>query len=248
MTAVSLTDNSLGHRHGFFTRIGGVSTGYYEGLNCGFGSKDGKEAVAENRKRVYDVLKTDTINTVFQHHSDIVISIQDQIDPATKADAMVTNQPGVALGVLSADCAPILFSDPKNNVIGAAHSGWKGSLHGISENVVSSMVELGADRSEITAVVGPCISQANYEVGQEFLEQFMDEDPNASQFFVNGAAGKYQFDLPGFCLSHLRGLGIKDASWIGHCTYADEERFYSYRRTTHRGEPDYGRLISAIVI
>jgi YfiH family protein len=160
---------------------------------------------------------------------------------------MVTANPDIALGILTADCAPILFADPINRIAGVAHSGWKGALGGISENTISAMCDIGAERENITAIVGPCISQKNYEVGQEFFETFIDEDPQNSLFFAQGnTADKYQFDLPRLCLHALRSTGIKQAEWTGHCTYADPDRFYSYRRTTHQKEPDYGRLISCI--
>ena len=246
MTLEKRTSHTIQTPHGFYTRAGGVSEGIYRGLNCGFGSQDDSQNVTENRNRIAKDLSIETLCTVYQHHSADVIVVDGPVDPTTKADAMVTKQRGIGLGILTADCAPILFQDAKNSVIGAAHSGWKGAVAGIAENVVTAMVELGAERGEIVATVGPCISQANYEVGQEFLEQFMDEDPANSQFFVNGVDGKFQFDLPSFCLSALRGADIKSADWVGACTYADEERYFSFRRTTHRAEPDYGRLISVI--
>ncbi len=248
MTLEILTDPTLDQRHGFFTRKGGVSKGIHGGLNCGFGSKDDRVSVEGNRKLIAENLGVETLNTVFQHHSATVVTVADDHDPAIKADAMVSNQTGRALGILTADCAPILFSDPLNGVIGAAHAGWKGALSGILQNTVEAMIALGADREQIVAVIGPSISQANYEVGQEFIEAFVDEEPRYSEFFVNGSDGKFQFDLPGFCLNQLRGLGISSASSVGACTYADEERFYSYRRSTHRNEPDYGRLMSVITL
>ena len=236
--------------HGFFTRDGGVSTGIYAGLNCGLGSQDQHDAVLNNRQVVADFMGVDTadLTSVYQVHSPDVVVVDGPLAvPAPKADAMVTNTPDVALGILTADCAPILFADATNRVVGAAHSGWKGALGGISEATVDAMVKLGARRENITAVVGPCISQRNYEVGQEFFEDFMAQDIEFSRFFSQGRTPeKYQFDLPSLCLHRLRSTGIARADWTGHCTYADANRFYSFRRTTHLGEPDYGRLISCI--
>jgi len=158
----------------------------------------------------------------------------------------VSNQKGIALGILTADCQPVLFADTKAGVIGAAHAGWKGALNGVLANTVDAMETLGATRSNIVAVIGPCISQAAYEVRQEFFEDFIAQDDNFARFFANGKGDRMQFDLPSFGLHMLRDAGVGQAEWIGHCTYSDEARFYSYRRTTHRAEPDYGRLISVI--
>jgi YfiH family protein len=159
---------------------------------------------------------------------------------------MVTATKGIALGILSADCAPILFSDPKANVVGAAHSGWKGAIGGIAQATIASMETIGAKRENITAVVGPAISQRAYEVGPEFFEDFIARDIEYSRFFAQGAGGRMQFDLPSFCLHQLRTAGVGHATWTGHCTYSDPDRFYSYRRTCHHNETDYGRLISVI--
>jgi YfiH family protein len=237
-------------QHGFFTRDGGVSSGIYLGLNCGLGSQDQREAVLINRGKVADHMgvSTDDLCSVFQVHSPDVVTVDTPLDSTgKKADAMVTNNPNISLGILTADCAPILFSDPSTNIVGAAHSGWQGALAGVSENTIEAMCKLGASRENITAVVGPCISQMNYEVGQEFFERFLDEDARFGDFFAQGRSnGKYQFDLPALCLHKLRSSGIKQAEWTRHCTYADPNRFYSYRRTTHHKEPDYGRLIACI--
>ena len=162
------------------------------------------------------------------------------------ADAMVTTIPGVALGVLTADCAPVLFADAEAEVIGAAHAGWKGALDGVLEATLSAMEALGARRDAICVAIGPTISQRNYEVGPEFVERFLDEDLSFSRFFAGGTEDRAMFDLPGLILHRLREAGIKEAAWTGHCTYGDAERFFSYRRTTHAGEADYGRLISII--
>jgi YfiH family protein len=152
----------------------------------------------------------------------------------------------VALSVLTADCQPVLFADREAGVVGAAHAGWRGALDGVLEATLDAMERLGAERARTVAVIGPSISQRAYEVGQEFLERFMDKDSDTSRFFVNGAAGRYQFDLTGYGLARLRAAGVGQAEWTGHCTYSDPERFYSFRRATHRGEADYGRLIAAI--
>ncbi len=242
-----LTDNALGKtRHGFFTRKGGKSSGVFEGLNCGTGSSDDAAIVADNRAVVaesFDVLPEYLLSLHQIHSPDVVSVTEPWKNERPKADALVTDRPGLALGVLTADCAPVLFSDGK--VIGAAHAGWKGALYGVLSNTIDAMCALGARRDQITAVVGPCISQRNYEVGQEFFENFYDLDPDYSRFFVNGATDKYHFDLPGFVLQQLRDQGVS-AGWIGHCTYADPARFYSYRRSTHQNDPDSGRQISVI--
>lgn len=232
-----------GTPHGFFTRKGGASSGVFAGLNCGTGSSDQTEAVATNRARVAEAMGG-PLHSVHQVHSAQVVVVDGPLaDPRPKADGLVTGQPGQVLTVLTADCQPVLFAAP--GVIGAAHAGWKGALAGVLEATVDAMVELGAERSSIRAAVGPSISQRSYEVGPEFLEAFLAEDDEAALFFANGKDDRYMFDLPGYGLHRLRGAGVQ-AEWIGHCTYADPDRFYSYRRTTHAGEADYGRLISAI--
>ncbi|MEM7179055.1 MAG: peptidoglycan editing factor PgeF [Pseudomonadota bacterium] len=238
-----LADPLRGIRHGFFTREGGVSEGIYAGLNGGQGSHDTARAVAENRRRIATYLDVDDLVSLHQIHSPEVVTVSGPMAERPKADAMVTTTSGVALGTLSADCGPVLFADLEAGVIGAAHAGWKGALTGVLEATVGAMEALGARR--ITAVLGPCISQASYEVGPEFLDRFMDEDPGYGEFFAGGQGDRMQFDLPGFILSRLRGAGA-DASWTGNCTYADPARFYSYRRACHLSEPDYGRLVSAI--
>ena len=237
-------------RHGFMTRKGGVSTGIWEGLNCGPGSADEAAAVAENRGRVaaHFGVSPDHLWSLHQVHSPDVVTVAGPQGPPprSRADAMVTATPGVALGVLTADCAPVLFVDPQAGVVGAAHSGWKGALGGVLEATIEAMEQLGAERSRIAATVGPTISQRAYEVGPEFVERFLDEDPENSRHFAGGKGDRAMFDLPGFALSRLRAAGVGSAEWTGHCTYSDPDRFYSYRRTTHRGESDYGRLIAVI--
>lgn len=238
-------------RHGFFTRRGGASSGLYAGLNCGRGSNDQQDVVETNRSRAAEAMGVSLSHLagVWQVHSADVATINSADDiPAltrTKADALVTATPGIALSVLTADCQPVLLADRQAGVIGAAHAGWRGSLDGVLEATVAAMQSLGASR--IKAVIGPCISQRAYEVGWEFMESFTDEDPGYQRFFSGGPNEQPMFDLPGFGLSRLRDAGV-EAAWIGHCTYADSERFFSYRRSTHRGEADYGRLISAITL
>jgi YfiH family protein len=249
MTLEILTADSLAPlRHGFFTRRGGASSGVFSGLNCGPGSSDQSEIVQINRARVAEAMGVapDHLITVHQVHSAEVVTVTGPMSERPRADAMVTDVPGVALAVLTADCQPVLFADVANGVIGAAHAGWRGALDGVLEATVAGMEGLGADRRRIRAVIGPSISQAAYEVGPEFIEAFLAEDSDNARFFANGEGGRYQFDLPGFGLHRLRQSGIGQAEWTRHCTYADPERFYSYRRTTHAGEADYGRLISVI--
>lgn len=238
-------------RHGFFTRRGGASSGLFSGLNCGFGSSDQGEIVAINRGRVADAIGVphDRLATVHQTHSAEVAVLKDAaqaLDLAkVRADAIVTDQPGVALAVLTADCQPILLADAKAGVIGAVHAGWRGALSGVIEAAVGAMTDLGATR--IRAVIGPCISQRAYEVGEEFMDEVLAEDPDYQRFFSGGPNGRPMFDLPGFGLSRLRDAGV-EAEWTRHCTYSDPDRFYSYRRSTHLHEVDYGRLISVIAL
>ena len=249
MTLEILTSENLSPlRHGFFTRKGGASSGIFAGLNCGEGSSDQSEVVAINRSRVADAMHVtpDHLITLYQAHTTDVVQVDAPFPERPRADAMISNTPGLALAILTADCQPVLFADPEAGVIGAAHAGWRGAVDGILEATIDGMEALGADRARINAAIGPSISQAAYEVGPEFLERFLDEDPANSRFFVNGEDNKYQFDLPTFGLEKLRQAGIGNAQWIRHCTYNDPNRFYSYRRTTHDGDADYGRLISTI--
>jgi len=249
-----LADSLDGTRHGFFTRQGGVSTGIYASLNGGQGSQDSGAAVDENRARIAAHRGVAKLVTVHQFHSnraEVVTGDWPTSDwPAARpqADAMVTDRPGVGLAILTADCAPVLFADSGAGVVGAAHAGWKGALYGVLEATISAMTGLGAERDRITAVIGPVISQRAYEVGPEYVDRFLDEDPEHSRFFAGGTGDRAMFDLPGFCLHRLRGAGVANAAWTGHCTFADEARFYSYRRTCHRGEADYGRLVTAIAL
>lgn len=249
MTLDIITADSLFPlRHGFFGRAGGASSGIYAGLNCGYGSTDQHEAVAINRTRVAQALEAlpGHLIGVHQVHSADVITITDPRDDRPRADAMVTATPGVALSILTADCQPVLFADTTAQVIGAAHAGWKGARDGVLAATVDAMVSLGATPGNIRAVIGPCISQAAYEVGPEFFEGFLADDPENARFFAQGKGDRMQFDLPAFGLAALRAVGVGQAEWTRHCTYSDPDRFYSYRRSTHAREADYGRLIAAI--
>lgn len=245
------TSRQSGIAHGFFTREGGVSHGIYQSLNVGRGSDDVKAHVAENRRRVAEHLgvEPDRLATVHQVHSADVITLDAPFDDTSpKADAMVTGKSGLALAVLTADCGPVLFADEKAQVIGAAHAGWRGALAGVLENTVAAMERLGARRSNITAVLGPAISPAHYEVGAEFYDTFTAASPACAQFFTPSVkTGHFMFSLQAFILERLRTSGVK-AEALALCTYADERRFFSYRRTTHRNEGDYGRQMSAIVL
>jgi YfiH family protein len=249
MTLEIITADSLSPlRHGFFTRRGGASSGVFAGLNCGAGSSDQSEIVAINRARVADAMDVpdEQLVGVHQVHSAKVEVVDGPLGFAKpQADAMVTKTPGIALGVLTADCQPVLFADHDAGVVGAAHAGWRGALDGVLEATIDAMIALGATRDTIKAAIGPSISQRAYEVGPEFLDTFLAEDPQYARFFVNGVEDKFHFDLPGFGLYKLRSAGV-DAEWTRHCTYSDADRFYSYRRTTHAREADYGRLISVI--
>jgi len=244
-----LTAPALGSfQHGFFTRKGGASSGIFSGLNCGPGSTDQAGAVRTNRARAASALGVapEALVRVHQVHSPNVVTIDAPAETPVEADALVTATPGIAISILTADCQPVLFADPKAGVIGAAHAGWRGALEGVLENTLDAMERLGAERANITAVIGPCISLQAYEVGEEFMERFMIEDPAYSRFFSGGPGGKPHFDLPSFSLSRLRAAGVGEAEWIHRCTYSEPDLFFSYRRTTHAGEADYGRLLSAI--
>lgn len=251
MTLEILTAESLAPvRHGFFTRKGGASSGIFAGLNCGVGSSDQTEIVAINRGRVAEAMgvNPDNLAGVHQVHSGDAIHVTTAPEPKPKADALVTATPGLALSVLTADCQPVLFADAEAQVIGAAHAGWKGAQAGIMEATVDAMVALGATRANIHAVIGPTISQRAYEVGPEFFDIFLDEDPENTRFFAGGDGDRMHFDLPGYGLMRLRAAGVASAEWTRHCTYFDPDRFYSYRRSVHEKDPDYGRLISTIVL
>ena len=239
-----------GLRHGFFTRQGGVSTGLYEGLNTGVGSNDDPAAVAENRRRVAGHLggTADDIAACYQIHSAVArVAEAGWRGDRPEGDAVVCAAPGVICAVLTADCAPVLLADVEAGVVGAAHAGWKGALTGIVHSTVAAMEALGARPARIAAVVGPCISQDSYEVGADYQDRFEHHDAGSGRFFAPGASpDKRQFDLPGYVLWRLEQAGVADAAWTGDDTRTDPARFYSNRRAHLNGEPDFGRLMSAI--
>lgn len=254
MTALAPITHPLlegaGVRHGFFTRAGGVSTGLYEGLNTGVGSNDDPAAVAENRRRVAGWFgrDADDIAACFQIHSAVCrVAEAGWRGDRPEGDAVVSASPGVVCGVLTADCAPVLFADAEAGVVGAAHAGWKGALGGIIHSTVAAMQALGADPHRIVAVVGPTIAQASYEVGADYQERFEHHDAGSSRFFAPGEApDKRLFDLPGFVLWRLEQAGVAEAAWTGHDTRTNAARFYSNRRAYLNGEADFGRMMSAI--
>ena len=237
--------------HGFLGRGGGVSRGEMWGLNVGYGSGDDPELIAENRRRaIAAVLPDASLATVHQIHSPTVVYVEQPWpqDGRPHADAMVTDRPGLLLGVLTADCAPVLLADEVAGVVGAAHAGWRGALAGVTDAIIEAMERLGATREGIAAAVGPCIAQASYEVDEAFRVRFEQENVANRRFFVAGPAGKPHFDLPGYVLSRLKSAGVGQAETLALDTYTDADRFYSYRRSTHLGEPSYGRQISMIGI
>jgi YfiH family protein len=239
-----------GLAHGFFTRRGGVSQGIYASLNCGLGSKDRPDAVRENRARVARHLGARELVTAYQVHGTAAV-IVDRLPAGERpsADALVTATRGVAVGVLTADCAPLLLADPGAGVVAAAHAGWRGALAGVAEAALGAMVSLGAARSRIHAAVGPCIGPGVYEVGPEFEGEFLERDPANARFFARAAAGRRStFDLPGYVAERLRRAGIAAVSTAGICSLSVQDDFFSYRRSHMRGEADYGRQISAIVL
>ena len=238
-----------GVTHGFLGRRGGVSTGVVAGLNVGTGSADDPAAIAENRRRAAEAVLSDaTLVTVYQVHSPDVVTVTAPIafDARPHADAMVTDRPGLLLGILTADCAPVLFADREAGVIGAAHAGWKGAIGGVTDATIAAMETLGADRARIAAAIGPCIAQASYEVDAGFARRFEADDPANERFFAAGRPDHFQFDLEGYVAHRLAAAGLRRVELLGLDTYADADRFYSYRRATHRREPDYGRQISII--
>jgi len=242
-------DSLAPFQHGFFTRKGGASSGIYEGLNCGFGSDDQADCVEINRARVAAAMDVtpDHLLSLHQIHSADVLHVTGPLTrPLPKADAMVTDTPGLAIGALSADCQPVLFADDQARVVGAAHAGSRGALGGVLEATIDAMVKLGATRENIAAVIGPSISQEAYEVGPEFRNEFLAQNLDYARFFEAGEGDRFQFDLPGFGRHRLETAGIKSAHWTRHCTYSDPSRFFSWRRACHRSEGDYGRLIACI--
>lgn len=242
-----------GVRHAFFDREGGVSQGIYASLNCGVGSGDDKAKVRENRGRTMEMLglPAERLATLYQIHSAEVVPVTAPIadDARPRADAMVTATPGLALGILTADCAPVLLADAEAPVIGAAHAGWKGALGGVLEAVVAAMERLGARRERIVAGIGPCIGKASYEVGPEFPAPFEAQDPSNLELFTAAPReGHFLFDLKGYAARRLARLGLTEIQTLPCDTLAEEDRFFSYRRACLRGEPDYGRLLSAIAL
>lgn len=241
---------ALDVQHGFFTRRSGVSKGIYESLNVGLGSDDKREHVIENRKRVAQFFDLEPVNllTAYQVHSTDIVAVTGpwEEDTLPKVDGLVTNNPELAIGVLTADCGPVLFADRNKRVVGAAHAGWKGATGGVLENTINAMEGLGANRESITAVLGPTISQSSYEVGPEFVDRLTKQEPSNNKYFVQSERPDHaMFDLPTYIVERLTRAGI-DASWTGHCTYTGVDDYFSYRRTTHNNEPDYGRQISAV--
>ena len=240
-------------RHGFFTRQGGVSQGLYASLNCGYGSNDDRACVLENRRRALALIELpeEALATTYQIHSADVVEVAEPwpLDARPKVDAMVTTRPGVALGISTADCAPVLLADPEAGVIGAAHAGWRGAVNGVVEATVQRMTQLGADPRRIHAAVGPCIAQPSYEVGPEFPQPFLQQDPENRHFFVpSKREGRFMFDLPGYVVSRLQRLDLATVQHTGHDTCAEADLFFSYRRTTLAREQDYGRGLSVIAL
>jgi polyphenol oxidase len=250
MTVEVIKARALGGvAHGFLGRKGGISTGIYAGLNVGIGSADERAVVLENRRLAAEAVLPDApIARVYQIHSADVVTvtdITDQNDPP-KGDAMVTKTPGILLGILTADCVPVLFVDHDAGVIGAAHAGWKGAITGVTDNTISAMEALGADRARIMCAVGPCIAQKSYEVDAEFFERFAENDAANERFFGSGKPGHYQFDIEGYVAARLAAAGIGKVECLGEDTYSQPDRFFSYRRSCHLNEPGYGRQISLI--
>ena len=237
--------------HGFLGRRGGVSTGVCAGLNVGHGSGDDSEAIAENRRRAVEAVAPGALlATVHQVHSATAVTVIEPwpLDVRPHADAMVTDRPGLALGILTADCAPVLLADAEAGIVGAAHAGWKGAFAGVVEATIDAMEALGADPARMSAAVGPCIARRSYEVDQAFFRRFADADPENERWFAAGRSGHYGFDLEGFVASRLAGAGLSSVEVLGQDTYSQPDLFYSYRRSTHRAEPAYGRQISLIAL
>lgn len=238
-----------GVAHGFLGRRGGVSTGLYAGLNVGIGSDDDAEIVAENRRRASEaVLPGARLLTLYQTHSADVVRALTAFDDRPSGDALVTERPGLALGILTADCAPVLLADREAGVVGAAHAGWKGAIGGVTDATIAAMEKIGARRERIAAAVGPCIARSSYEVDDAFARRFESDDPANERFFAPGKPGHHQFDLEAYVAHRLARAGLTRIEMLGLDTYGDADRFFSFRRATHRGEPGYGRQISIIGI
>ena len=249
----ALTVAGLGVRHGFFTRRGGVSEGPFASLNCSLSGRDDRAAVMENRSRVAGALGAalPALVGLFQVHGAEAVTVETPwaSGAGPRADAMVTDRPGIVLGIVTADCAPVLFADREAGVIGAAHAGWRGAVGGILESTLAGMVRLGADPSRVVAAVGPCIAQASYEVGADLHGAVLACRPADARFFTDGARpGHWQFDLPGYCLARLQAAGVAQAAWLGLDTLAEKSRFFSHRRRTLTGGGPIGHQISAIVL
>jgi YfiH family protein len=235
--------------HGFFGRRGGVSKGAVEGLNCGLGSGDNPQAVETNRRLAADaVIPGAPLASVYQLHSPTAVAVTEAVPHAQRpqADALVTDRPGLLLGVVTADCAPVLLSDAQSGVVAAAHAGWRGATAGVTDQAIAAMISLGARVDRISAAVGPCLARASFEVGHDFAEELLTEDPDNERFFGEGPQGKPHFDLEAYIVARLAAAGIRRIEAMGLDTYALEGRYYSYRRATHRIEPTYGRQISLI--
>ena len=235
--------------HGFFGQKGGVSTGPVEGLNCGLGSGDDPLSVETNRRLAADaILPGAPLASVYQIHSPkaVIVDAAAPYGERPQADALVTDKPGLLLGVVTADCAPVLLADAEAGVVGAAHAGWRGAMAGVTDQAIAAMISLGASIDRIAAAVGPCIARASYEVDQAFAERMLADDPDNERFLAEGPGGKPHFDLEAYVVARLAAAGVKRIEAAGLDTYALEDRFYSYRRATHRIEPTYGRQLSLI--
>ena len=246
--SIALHARSLAVPHGFFGRRGGVSSGPHAGLNVGIGSDDDPAAIRENRRRATDaVLPGATLVTPYQIHSAEVVTVTGPVE-RPRGDALVTDRPGLALGILTADCAPVLLADREAGVIGAAHAGWKGALAGVTDATVTAMVALGANPARIVAAIGPCIARASYEVDDAFRARFDEHGPANDRFFTDSREGRHRFNLEAYVAHRLAAAGVRRVETLGLDTYADDTRFFSYRRATHRGEPSYGRQIAIIAL
>ncbi|WP_428682930.1 peptidoglycan editing factor PgeF [Sphingopyxis sp.] len=250
MTVPFVTAPTLnGIAHGFFGRKGGVSSGDLASLNCGLGSNDDPALIAENRRRVAEtLLPRAALAGLYQVHGDRCVIVDETTDLAARpeADALATRTPGLLLGILTADCVPVLFADAKAGVIGAAHAGWKGAIAGITDATLAAMESLGADRSNVTVAIGPCIGRASYEVDDGFVQRFATDDPANERFFAAGKPGHAMFDIAAYVAARLAAAGVSRIAIGGQDTYAEEADYFSYRRACHRGENSYGRQISAI--
>ena len=243
--------NLAGFSHGFLGRRGGVSTGEMAGLNVGYGSSDDRDAIAENRARaIAAVLPGAELATVHQIHSATAVAVEQPWpqDERPRADGLVTDRPGLLLGILTADCAPVLFADTEAGVVGAAHAGWRGALAGVTDSAIAAMETLGARRERIAAAVGPCIGRASYQVDETFRGRFLGLEPTSDRFFASGPMGRPHFDLEAYVVARLSAAGVASVEGLGLDTYSDAAHFYSYRRSTHRSEADYGRQLSCIAV